>query len=556
MKNSVYISLMLFLSGAISCTKDKGSYTYTTEPDAITISSEMRQNPINPTLPPFSFEYGEPIEIPAKYTVNDAAMTDVDLTFEWSLGDEIVGTGPVLRLDPLPIAGYTGMLTITEHRYGMKYNDYFMFDVEPKYTSGWAVLTDDGMQSHLNYMTMDSNTGEFVWEEDVYALENSGATLATGSGPLVYHPYQDAVSYALTVIQPGAEGPIDLNAHDMLVNGKIKENFVGNVPSADFKDIVWKMNSQSVCALTDDGKLYLRDEAIYEGAGGTAIVPFSGKFSAPLVMEGGEYSVSHIINTSLLSGTLNLADFAICYDEINNRCMFIIGTQVFPFTDAIYTNGSAERFMPGDAGWNGMESQDDILFPGPENLNDYNVVKMIGCGFDAYLWSGYMTVVMILEGKAQLGEYYLLAFDYYANGTNPDVDLSFFCKWPDDAPIDPDTMLINSFLGGPSRFYFTTEGNRDLYYFDVDFNGIGKYGPVYNSDVELCSFGKGAAQGAFMPGIYQDMLVLGDVNGGVKIIQINDTVLASGNAEVIASFSSNSGNVSCIEFMPNNWSDF
>ena len=60
-------SVLLFLMTA--CIKDMGTYSYTTEPDDITISSEMFRNPA--TQLPITFTQEMEVIIPLKYTIND-----------------------------------------------------------------------------------------------------------------------------------------------------------------------------------------------------------------------------------------------------------------------------------------------------------------------------------------------------------------------------------------------------------------------------------------------------------------------------------------------------
>ena len=554
----IFLCFIFLIAGA--CTKEVNVID---SQDAISIAEEMNYNPLGSLYAAFTFRQGERIVIPSKYTINDPTLNEKDLTFEWILGDEVVSTDETLDIDPMPVDRYNGILIITEHRYGMKYSSLFNFEVEPDITAGWAVLTDDGLDAHLNYLYIDVNTGEYVLKEDVYATQNPGEPLESGAGPLIYHPYSPT-EYGLTVIQSGKDGPVDLNAHDMSVYGKIKDNFVAGVPSTDFSDIAWKLNLYSVCALNENGQLYVRDEASFENAGLPTVVPFSGKFSGPLVMSEGQYSVSHMINTSLLSSMMVSTELVICYDELNSRCMYVRGTQATPFSDALFVNGEDERYMPGDAGWDGT-SRVEEEFPSPSDLSEYNVLKMIACGYSAgevvmcmppYIPYPGITVVMILEKKAVPGEYYLFVYDLY----DLDIDLSRFCKWPSDIPIDPETMIVHNMLGASPRYYFTSEGNMDLYYMDVPFDGPTKYGKVYSSDIEITAFGKGPVSNAEYdgfgfgaPSIYQDQVLVGDSEGGIKVIGIDKVTLKS---EVKATFASNTGKVTYAEFMPNNSSDY
>lgn len=565
MNNKIKAFLALALLSAFACTKDNGNYDYTPEADAIVISERMYNNPNGGTYQAFVFKQGETIEISALYTIQDHMITEDDLSFEWLMGDEVVGTDPVLVLDPLPTDRYEGILIITEHIYGMKYSSRFTFQIDPTFTEGWAVLTDDGNTARLNYLTINPNNGEFEWHENVYAEANSGATLAGGSGPMSFH-FNGATSHGLSIIQPGAEGPVDLDASNMGLNGKIRENFIAGLPETDFSDIAWKLNTTSVCALNSNGKLYVRDEEVYSTGVFNEVVPFAGKFSGPLVQDDGkDYHISHMVNTSLFSSGMLYTNMVICYDDLNSRCAVIKGTKMIPITLAYYTNGDNEPYMPGDSGWDGKDRLPDIKFAGPENLEGYNVLKMIACGYDmeSLAWEMDMsncgnypiTIVMILEKKEAPGDYYLLVYDLY----DPDIDLSVFCKWPEDIPIDPETMLAGNMMGtiGSSRFYFTAEGNRDLYYFDTVFSPTGSkvsFGKVYTSEKELSAFGKGAVSNMIsaMMGTpndspYQDLVVLGETDGGISIIRVNPVSLI---AEKVTELETDFGKVTHIEYMP------
>lgn len=180
MKNFKQILLAASLVLFASCAKDNGNYEYTNEPNAITISKEMSVNQHNQSLSAFNFVAGEQIRIPALYTINTTDITESDLSFEWILGGETVGTGSELVLDPMAPASYTGTLVITEKKFGMSYSTYFVFRVSTLYSDGFAVLSDNGTECKLGYLTQDNDTYEYVFTPDVYGVVNPGAKLSSG----------------------------------------------------------------------------------------------------------------------------------------------------------------------------------------------------------------------------------------------------------------------------------------------------------------------------------------------------------------------------------------
>ncbi len=546
-----FFTVILVLS-AMSCTKDKGNYVYTTEQmDAIEIDKD------NLMSAAAVFKQGVPVEIDALYTINDITITDSDLSFEWIMGGEVVGTGPTLHLEPFPAAEYNVLLVITEHKYGITYSKSFQFKVEPTYSDGWAILSDNGTLAQLGYLTKDASTenpDEYVYtfEGDVYANANMGKTLATGSGPMTYHIYNSSSQmFGLSILQPGEEGPVDLYTSDMSVAGRIRENFLGEVPSGDFMDVAYKVagimgGSDQVCAFTEDGQVYLRKEYSYNGS----YVPFAGKFSAPLVLEDG-YRISHVLNTSRLSLFSTNIPVVICYDELNNRCMYIQDAIAYPFTSQFYTDGDSEVRKPGAPGYDGVNTINEIAFPGPENLSDYNVLKMIGCGYDMSAFFGAaLSVVMLLEDKDRSGDYYVLVYacnmDY-----GFDIDLKLFFKWPDNIPIDPETMLIKNYIGGVDRFFFTTTGNKEIYAYDFNNNRY-VFRKVYASDTEITAFGQGETGNMMGPGygIYSNTFVVGDADGNLKVLNMDDNAYITGKPEVLYECQTDAGAITGIEYIP------
>lgn len=544
------IGLSMLVSG---CEKAVSSYE---KPDDITISTEMYRNPL--TQLPMTFTQDEEIIIPLKYTINDPQMTKGNLSFTWYFGNEIVSNEETLNLGYLAPGLYSGLVVITDNRNGIEYSQQVSFTVTTIYTDGWAVISDDGSKAELGYLSIDDETGDFVFTEDVYGKANDGASLSSGAGHMVYHYYNIMAPqiFGLTVFQPGEEGPVDLNPQDMTVFGKIKENFISEVPAGNFRDISWNSQTNKVCLVGGDGQLYFKEEYFYN----REPVPFAAKFSSPYVMPE-KYNVTDLINTDMLSSVMiGMTVYLLAYDEQNSRMLSIMDTEVTPFTEAFYTNGDNETHWPGDPGDDGSGVPvDGISFPGPEDLSDYEVVKVIACGFDAAatLWGtpGYLTIAMFMRSKASPEDVYLLTFDYKDDSStwvgkgNIDIDLQLFYKWPQNLyPIDPETMLIRDNIGASHTFYFTGEGNRDIYYFDTSNAFVRK---IYTSDTEITAFRQGeVGNGAMAPGLYEDLFVIGDGNGKITVLDMAN--VPGTNAEVVDEVQTDAGGITCMEFLPNN----
>ena len=115
-------------------------------------------------------------------------------------------------------------------------------------------------------------------------------------------------------------------------------------------------------------------------------------------------------------------------------------------------------------------------------------------------------------------------------------------------PIDPETMLIRDNIGASHTFYFTGEGNRDIYYFDTSNAFVRK---IYTSDTEITAFRQGeVGNGAMMPGLYEDLFVIGDGNGKITVLDMAN--VPGTNAEVVDEVQTDAGGITCMEFLPNN----
>lgn len=545
----------IILSGLVafvlaSCYKDNGNYDYTTEPEAITISKEMQYNSVNPSYSAFVFKLGEDIEIPAKYTINDPALTEAMIQFEWILGGEVLSTEPVLKLDSYPSNRYIGIIVMTDLRYSQKYMSEFSFQVDEAYTDGWALLSEKDGMSHLGYLNVDPNTGEYVFQDDVYAKSNNGASFAAGVTELASHMYSTyPQKFGLSIVKQDEEGPFELDIHTMAPMGWLKKEFVSDVADLKIKSAAYMAGY--VAAITEDGRLYLRAESKY---GFNDVVPHASLFpSLPVVIDGG-LKIDRWINPSNISNDISSINTLIAYDSKNSRCVRISDSKVLPIDEDFYANFiEPHRNGPG---WDGYNEYPDIVFPEPYDLSEYNVVAMNGGGWDTDFMadSPALSVIMLLERKSD-GKLFFYAFRYFEVWGMVDIDLDLFFPVPDDIDIDPATMIAQNNLGcGDNIFYFTGKGNKTVYYLNAIY---GTLKPVYTSSSEITALGLGEVQNVYAAfGMadytpYYENFLVADADGNVTILKMDAVARATGHPEVLHSFRNPSGKVTHMAYLPN-----
>ncbi|MCM1503213.1 MAG: PKD-like family lipoprotein [Bacteroidales bacterium] len=537
------------VSLVVSCYKDNGNYEYTTEPDAIEISKEMSINYVSPAYSAFVFKLGETVAIDAKYTINDPELHEDMIAFEWVFGAETISTSSRLELDNCPAGRYFGMLILTDLRYNQKYMSEFNFQVDEAFTDGWALLYEKDGRSDLGYLQIDPNTGEYVYHEDVYSKSNSGKTLAAGVKEMTSHMYDSSPQlFGLSIIQPGEEGPVELDIHNMSPIGYLNREFTSEEKDYGIRNAAYMYGY--VAAATEDGSLYIREDQKYT----IYVVPHSGIFpSYPVTVDGG-LKIGHWINTMGLSCMSNMFfDVMLAYDELNSRCVRIQGLKITPFDETFYGN-SVEPHR-NDCGWDGYNEYTDIVYPDHYNLSDYDVISMNGGGYDIGTWgTPSLSVIMLLRRKSD-GKYFFYTFRYFDVWGSVDVDLDLFFPLPDDIDIDPETMITRNHLGGTDNiFYFTDRGNRNVYYLNAIYGTLNK---VYSSSSAITAIGQGeiqnmyAAYGASDYTLYYENFVVATEDGDVKVLKMDDIARASGKPEVLYSFCSSAGAVRHIAYLPN-----
>lgn len=543
------------LAMAVSCYKDMGNYDYTTEPTAVTIDEAMRYNKIDPSKEPFVFKLGEKIVINAKYTINDPMLKPEYLNIEWFFADELVGTGETLTLENLPSGRYTGLLSITDVRYDQKYVLEFNFQVEGAYSNGWAIVSEKGNTSVLSYLEINPNTGEYIFNTDVYGKSNEGALLPNGIRSASYHMIGSYPQvFALSLALPG-DGAMDIDCNNMTEIGNVNKEFTSPMPGLEFKDVAYmtEMNGGTVYALTTDGKLYTRKESTYQGN----VVPHAGIYpTVPFITADG-YEISHWVNTAKVSVMMTSIEHLIAYDKKNARCVELKGNKMYPFSQSSYINYPEPN--RGGPGFDGENYYNDIVFPDPYDLSDYEVVAMYGVGLDTdFLFAtGALNICMILRKD---GKDYFYSFTFYDSWGTVDVDLNLFFPIPSEINLDAEKMLSFDVLGGPDSFlYFTANGNKDLYFINV-VNGTMK--KIYTSSSEITGIGLGEVQNIYAGlgmgdySAYYQSLVIGTVDGNVKVVRMDNSARANGISQVLYETNPDVGHLKYIRFMGNSQISF
>ena len=554
----VSIATALLLSMQ-ACYKDYGNYDYTTEDiyssnwkstsGAIRISPDMRTNPTNPAVSPFIFSVGEQVVVPAKYEIMDKTLNESDIRFEWYYGGELYSTEKTFVLDNCPTGRYTGMLVLTDTRYNQQYPSDFSFDVNEAYSSGWAMISEKDGESHLSYLyidpTAEDQASSFILYKDVYASANNGAKLAPGVTHLTAHGYSCYPQiFAINIVQPGEEGPIDLNAHNMSVMGHIRNEFMAGASSVDFKEIIYKQDN--VYALATDGSVYVRREETY---GFSDYVPHTGVFpTSPIT----GIKVFHWTDTTPVSSDMSAqCPVVIAYDENSKGCVQLSGYQATPMGDDFFINSyEAHR---GGPGFDGTNEYPDITYPDPGDLSGYKVLKMNCCGFDAdwLAMEQSLSVVMLLQRESD-GKLFFYSFRYFNSWGTIDIDLDLFFPVPDNIPMDPATMITGDLVGGPDNIiFFTGTGNKDLYFFNAITGAIKKF---YTAPAQITAFHSGEIQNPMAAlGFgdwtqYAEKFVVATSDGKVRVLKMSRTDRASGNSSELYSFNSDLGPVTKIAF--------
>lgn len=539
-----------------ACHRDLGNYDYTTEPNAIEISDSMNTNHANKALRAFVFELGEDVVIPAKYKIIDKTLTKDKLMFEWFFGgnNQPVATGEVLTLKDVPVGLYDALLVITDLRYDQKYSKTVSYSVNPSFTEGWAFISEDGSSnSKLNYLRINpNNRDEYELREDVFASSNDGAKLSSGVKELVAHTFsEDKFTFAISIVQPGDIGPIDISANSMSVIGKIKKEFLSDASSLDIKSVIYKKDQTYV--LSENGELYIRDDENVNHA----MVPHSGRFTnTPIAVAGGMH-LQDWVNCSAFSTMMVTIPGIVGYDSDNHRCVDIMGYRVRPFADSkeFYSNQNElhrDAFGAFGPGFDGTKEYPEIKYPGPENLSGYKVVKMKGCGFDIG-WGAtqYLTIVMLLQKESDK-KLYLYTFDCYYDAWSglQDIDLGLFFPVEGKADIDPANIIMINNMGGPRHgVFFTGSDTKSIYYFDAIRGLIRK---IYTSDSPITGIRAGEVANWMGASPYADLFVVATEDGYVKVLKVDDDVIAGAAPEVKYSVKINGGHATMIEYLPNN----
>lgn len=550
MKKYIILSL-LAACFAVSCHKDKGNYIYLTDEVSLVISEEMRSNPKSQLLRAFVFSFGEDVVIPAKYEIKDKELTKEDLGFEWIMGGKVVSTQDTLRLSGYPTNNYDGLLIITDKRFNIKYPKLFSFQIDPSFTDGWALAVEDGSsKAYIDYLRKNVTKGGYDYVHDAYGKSNNGDFIKAGIKEISSHIFETTpYSYGLSIVQAGPEDPLDLDINSMSLRFKAKKGFLNPPASLNIKSVLYKQDYTYM--LDESGDIYVKkDERV-----NSHLVPHSGFFpSVPVSIEGGG-KISHWINSSNMSSSIVVLPGTVAYDEKNKRCVDFFQLKNRPFADTkdFYSN-KVEHHKNGP-GFDGKNEYPDIVYPGPENLSGYKVHKMSGCGYDADMFATpFLTAFMLLEKESD-GKLYFYTFDIYYDTIYGllDIDLGLFFPVPATLDLEPSTMIVRGNLGGPNHIvYFTAKGNKELYYFNTKSGTIRK---IYTSASPITAIRQGEIQTMMgvwgEPGIYSGLFVVASRDGMVKVLKVDDSVLAGDTPKVEHSFKLEKGYAAHIDYLPN-----
>lgn len=527
-----------------SCEKVSEDSIFVTEYGAIVISDDMRTNPVSQTLGAFVFVAGEDIVIPAKYEIVDKSLKESELGFEWFFADKVASTENTVNLGKMPAGRYSGMLVITDKRDGTKYSKEFNFQVNASaYEDGWAVLTDDGTNSHVNYITADPNTGEYIFVEDVL-YGASGITLPTGMTDMEYHMYNIFPQvFAVALAGPDKESCIEVQYNNMEVLGNFAKEFVGE------NDVVFsniEIFEDFVAASTKDGDFFLREE------GGVAWgrIPHAAFFPSRPMVIGGGLKVSHIASFSPVGNAMTgmmLDQKTFAFDALNGRTLIVGADGAVPLDEFYYLDGSNS----GNSGFDGTSYYEDISFPDPWDLGDYNVLWMEGTGasIDFECYAPIQSVVYFLEHK-NTGAKYIYAFDYMCW---VGITLDLFFPFPSQISIDPATMASCRMVGGNNNYvFFTANSNKDIYALNALSGTLKK---VYSASspvtgMVLGKIGDMMESWGGTPTLYDQTIVVGQEDGTILVLEMNDAVISGAEPTVKAEFKSSTGKMTMGVFNP------
>ena len=538
-----------------SCYKDNGNYEYTTEMGALIISEDMNSGATSTSYP--KFKIGTTVTIEAKYEIADPMLSDDDLAFEWYLGNEVVSTQKTLVLEDLPLGSYTGVIVITDLRYDIKYESAYSFGVESIYVNGWAMISEQNGKSVLSYLELDSSEDKYKMYTDVYPLSNDGDELSQGVKGLIYTFYNTSpYSYGLTILQPAPLGPVEVNANTMKRTSYYYDRFISPVSDMDIVDAA---NSYSFSyVFTSDKKFYLREDSSYQGSQ----VPNTGLFSSIPVPLEDDMELTHVINTSFINqlNTYEWGGDVVAFDSKNSRLVLISESKVYPADDSFFGQGTNEPNV-GAFGTDGEKTYEDITFPLPSDLSEYNVISMNGVGFDTdyFAWEKKISVAMLLQRKTD-NKLFFYTFRLETMYGSYDIDLDLFFPVPDGIDIDVDNFRSIDYIGGPSNIlYFTANDDMDIYFLDTV---SGLCNKIYSSDVKITVLAKGEAYD-FLTGMdlffgdipvwsqYYSKLIIATADGSLKILNADESSRDSGSLPVELTINPNIGEFKHIVFMSN-----
>lgn len=530
-----------------SCYKDKGNYDYKAPADRLAISDSMYTNYKNRSEAPFQFKSGEKIVIPAKYKIMDEGLRKENLKIEWLFEKKIVGTGDTLKFDLSGVGRYYGILNITDTETEYVYSHIFAFSINASYGAGIAFSSENDGVSKLGFISLDPNKEDsFNFIGNVF--EGSEIPLINGKiKELSVHQFSIA-NYSLSVVQDGETGPVDIGATEMNKIGRIKDEFISGGEGLDIESVAYKNFNFGfdyfVYALTSDGKIYARQDEERNADP----IPHSGYFtSEPLSAQGG-YKATHWINTSTISSTVGVnIEYIIGYDDLNKRCFELTGYKIRPFGEELYLDANEEN--RGGKGFDGVRYYDDIRFPGPENLSEYDVIDMKASGYSMDLiFSGEhnpIHVAMFLK-KKDTGKNYVLVYNYSNLEGEIDINLKYFYPLPDE--IDPKNMVaINNLAAFQTRIFLTGADKRSIYALNTTSGLLKK---VYSAQQDISALGMGEVSNLWSESSnYFDKFFVGYENGNIEVLKMDDEAVGTGNPQVLQTLETGLGKITHFDYI-------
>ena len=464
MKILNYLLLTLVTLFAISCYDDKGNYDYS-ELNRIYVAVWPEDADMPSVAMGDTFRL-EPILRFAYDSVN------VNLEYEWTFGDKIVGTERNLNWI-VDTTGRSSMtLRVRDLDNGMTYMGTDLLIINSVYTSGsfdFMVLSERDGKSLFSFVRTlnDDDTGEYYWEimEDVYGKEN-GEEL--GSKPLFIREHIADIAYSeghVTIFQEGGQGSVDLDGISMKKDINLVESFSGQTYPENFHPVDAELMSWVHLILNEDGKVYSKIKETQE------LFQSGYYIHTPLMFENKEIRVDQMVNTI----RDQLREFTLIHS---------VGTPEEPENRFLMVHDLKDD-------WSGVNVAGKVVtLPEPKNnvwpqgfipLTDLGDNKLINVGYMEINYSaqdaGYGMLLKTATGEYVYQyfeierEYSGEQFSYVQEGSDEVLK-----HWSIKAPVPLEDCVFWTIPSRSNPYLFIAYG-KDIYFLDVlaPQNGIRHY---------------------------------------------------------------------------------